>query len=295
MLKTLKEVGIGINFLLDPHELEIQQKIGEGGYGDVYYGKWLGQDVAIKHFGKSYSKFHKKRLANFIKEVEVISNLRHPNILLYMGVCINCPKFDCPNYLMLTEYLEGGSLFDLLHKKRVKLNEDRLILIAEDIALGMNYLHSRKVFHCDLKSSNILVDSNWNIKICDFGLSTVKSKLDRKKHKKEERIGTPHWMAPEIMRSEKYDEFSDIYSYGMILWEMVMGEVPYNGLSVPQIIGSVGYDNLQVPLPKQGNGLILKIIERSLDRDRKKRPMFNQIVEFIQNNNRGKENKSNRK
>ena len=174
----------------------------------------------------------------------------------------------------------------------MKLNEDRLILIAEDIALGMNYLHSRKVFHRDLKSSNILVDSNWNIKICDFGLSTVNSKLDRKKHKKEGRIGTPHWMAPEIMRSEIYDEYSDIYSYGMILWEMVMGEVPYNGLSVPQIIGSVGYDNLQVPLPKQGNSMILKILERCLDRERAKRPTFSQLVEILQNKNRGKENKS---
>lgn len=81
----------------------IQKKIGEGGYGDVYSGKWLGQDVAIKHFGKSYTKFHKKRFTDFIKEVVVISNLRHPNILLYMGVCINYPRFDCPNYLMLTE------------------------------------------------------------------------------------------------------------------------------------------------------------------------------------------------
>jgi len=193
---------------------------------------------------------------------------------------------------MLTEYLEGGSLFDLLHKKHVKLNEDRLISIAEDIALGMNYLHSRKVFHRDLKSSNILVDSNWNIKICDFGLSTVNSKLDRRKHKKEGRIGTPHWMAPEIMRSEEYDEYSDIYSYGMILWEMVMCEVPYNGLSVPQIIGSVGYDNLQVPLPIQGNSMILSILERSLDRDRRQRPTFAHIVEILQNKNRGKENKS---
>lgn len=193
---------------------------------------------------------------------------------------------------MLTEYLEGGSLFDLLHKKHVKLNEDRLILIAEDIALGMNYLHSRRVFHRDLKSSNILVDSNWNIKICDFGLSTVKSKLDRRKNRKEGRIGTPHWMAPEIMRLEMYDEYSDIYSYGMILWEMVVGEIPYNGLSVPQIIGSVGYDVLQVPLPKNGNSMILKIMERSLNRERNKRPRFNEIVETLQNKNRGKENKS---
>jgi serine/threonine protein kinase len=99
-------------------------------------------------------------------------------------------------------------------------------------------------------------------------------------------------MAPEIMRSEEYDEYSDIYSYGMILWEMVMCEVPYNGLSVPQIIGSVGYDNLQVPLPIQGNSMILSILERSLDRDRRKRPTFAHIVEILQNKNRGKENKS---
>ena len=73
---------------------------------------------------------------------------------------------------------------------------------------------------------------------------------------------------------------------------MVMGEVPYNGLSVPQIIGSVGYDNLQVPLPKQGNSMILKILERCLDRERAKRPTFSQLVEILQNKNRGKENKS---
>lgn len=73
------------------------------------------------------------------------------------------------------------------------------------------------------------LDDNWNVKLCDFGLSRVKSKIDRKKN--QGRVGTPHWMAPEILRGEKYDESSDVYSYGMILWEMVTREIPYYGLS----------------------------------------------------------------
>ena len=74
---------------------------------------------------------------------------------------------------MITEYLEGGSLFDLLHKEHIKLTEEKLVLLVEDIALGMSYLHGRGVLHCDLKSGNILIDSNWNIKLCDFGLSRI--------------------------------------------------------------------------------------------------------------------------
>ena len=95
------------------------------------------------------------------------------------------------------------------------------MLICEDIALGMNYLHSRRVLHCDLKSSNILIDANWDIKLCDFGLSRVRSKLHAKDDENRGLVGTPHWSAPEILRGKRYDESSDVYSYGMILWEIV--------------------------------------------------------------------------
>ena len=94
----MRDLGIGLNFLIDYKELEFMEKVGEGAYGEVYLGKWLGQEVAIKEYGKNYSRFHKKKVADFIKEVEVISNLRHPNIVLYMGVCINFSK-----YFMITE------------------------------------------------------------------------------------------------------------------------------------------------------------------------------------------------
>jgi len=111
-----------------------------------------------------------------------------------MGVC-----FSKQQYLMINEYLGEGSLFDHLHKKTppTPIDDERMFLIVEDIALGMAYLHGRKVLHCDLKSSNVLIDSNWNVKLCDFGLSMIKSKL--KKHKKG-RIGTVQWMSPEILK-----------------------------------------------------------------------------------------------
>ena len=127
---------------------------------------------------------------------------------------------------MITEFMDSGSLFDLIHKNKDRekiLTDERIFSICEDVALGMNYLHSRKVLHCDLKSSNVLVfflilkvDDNWNMKLCDFGLSRVKNKIHKKKN--QGRIGTPHWMAPEILRQETYEEPSDVYSYGMILW-----------------------------------------------------------------------------
>lgn len=113
-----------------------------------------------------------------------------------MGLCINSLQ-----YLMITEYMPGGSLYDIIHKKdqtQPTLNDERILNICEDMALGMNYLHSRKVLHCDLKSSNVLIDQNWNLKLCDFGLSRMKNKIDKKKNLG--RVGTPHWMAPEILR-----------------------------------------------------------------------------------------------
>eukprot|EP01015_Nassula_variabilis_P014344 TRINITY_DN2184_c0_g1_i2.p1 TRINITY_DN2184_c0_g1~~TRINITY_DN2184_c0_g1_i2.p1 ORF type:complete len:132 (+),score=32.47 TRINITY_DN2184_c0_g1_i2:64-459(+) len=118
--------------------------------------------------------------------------------------------------------------------------------------------------------------SNWNIKLCDFGLSAVKQKLQKKK--KGGRIGTPHWMAPEILREEEYDEKSDVYSYGMILWEMVKGEIPYKNYSIWQIIASVGYDKKQVEIPKAGSPLILEIIRQCLSFERQDRPTFKQIL-----------------
>lgn len=141
---------------------------------------------------------------------------------------------------MVTEFLSGGSLFDFLHKRGEKLNEEKIFYICKDVALGMSYLHGKNVLHCDLKSSNVLIDENWNVKLCDFGLSRLK---DNKKNKKDNiRVGTPHWMAPEILKGEKYECESDVYSFGILLWEMLTCQIPYKELSTSEIINLVGKD-----------------------------------------------------
>jgi len=279
ILRIFKESGLNENFIIDYNELSFDKKIGEGGYGRVFLGKFSGIDVAIKEYGKT--KLDIKRAEDFVKEIEVISNLRHPNIVLCMGACIHNGK-----YLMITEYLEEGSLFDHLHKLHTKISDETMFNIIEDIALGMCYLHGRKVFHCDLKSSNILIDSSWSVKLCDFGLSRVKYKSDRKRFQKQ-RVGTPHWMAPEILRGEKYDESADVYSFGMILWELMSGEIPYCNMPISDIIATVGYDGKQVNLPTKGNPVILAIMKSCLELDIHARPTFKQIVGQLQQRNKG--------
>lgn len=123
-----------------------------------------------------------------MKEVEIISDLKHPNIVLYMGMCITASR-----YTLITEYMENGSLYDQLHQKKKKFTEVEKIEIAYEIVKGMVYLHNmKKILHRDLKSSNVLIGEDWNqVKLCDFGLSAQK-----KKQKKHKRVGTYQWMAP---------------------------------------------------------------------------------------------------
>ena len=147
---------------------------------------------------------------------------------------------------MTPRYMANGSLHDLIHVKKLKIDIDRVLEIIIDVAQAMVYLHKKEILHCDLKSSNILVDKNWNIKLADFGLSRIRDPSSRHALSKEKarklRVGTPNWMAPEILRGEKYEEASDVYSFGIVLLELLTGKIPHRGLSLPQITGLVGFN-----------------------------------------------------
>lgn len=99
-------------------------------------------------------------------------------------------------------------------------------------------------------------------------------------------------MAPEIMRAEEYDESSDVYSFGMVLWELITSKIPYIGLKVTQIVGSVGYGDKQIEIPEKGNKVIIDIMKLCLNKDRKKRPDFQSIVEFLDNSEKVKKGKN---
>lgn len=145
------EIGPNLrNFLINKDDLEISEHIGEGAYGQVFRGRYLKTDVAVKIFNKNKLKYKIRK--NFIQEAELLCSFRSPFIVLFMGFCLNYK-----DYMIITEYMSQGSLYDLIHIKRKKFATDMIMNIIEQVAHGMNHLHEKKVLHCDLKSSNILV------------------------------------------------------------------------------------------------------------------------------------------
>ncbi len=175
---------------------------------------------------------------------------------------------------MITEYLPAGSLFDYIKKEKAKFTEREQINLAYEMAVALLYLHSRSIVHCDLKSSNILIDNNLKVKIGDFGLSQFlkDNKYNRGK------IGTPHWMAPEILKGGVYEYSSDVYSYGMILWEILKLEIPYYGLNPYQIYNLVVQDKKIVDLPTEGHEALIDIIKKCLQYEPSARPSIKEIV-----------------
>ncbi|KAJ9559171.1 hypothetical protein OSB04_013785 [Centaurea solstitialis] len=220
--------------------MALKEKIGEGSFGTVHRAVWDGFDVAVKTLFMEQD-FHPERFNEFWREaspslqtmfpVAIMRRLHHPNIVLFMGV-VTQP----PNLSIVTEYLSRGSLFRLLHKPRPEevLDERRRLKMAFDVAKGMNYLHKRNppIVHRDLKSPNLLVDENYTVKVCDFGLSRLKANTFLSS---KSLAGTPQWMAPEVLNDEPSNEKSDVYSFGVILWELVTLQEPWSNLHAPQV------------------------------------------------------------
>ncbi|XP_021907744.1 probable serine/threonine-protein kinase SIS8 [Carica papaya] len=150
-------------------DLQLGERIGIGSYGEVYRAEWNGTEVAVKKFLDQ--DFSGDALVQFKSEVEIMLRLRHPNVVLFMGAVTRPPHFS-----ILTEFLPRGSLYKLLHRPNPQLDEKRRMRMALDVAKGMNCLHTSHppIVHRDLKSPNLLVDKNWVVKVCDFGLSRMK-------------------------------------------------------------------------------------------------------------------------
>lgn len=181
---------------------------------------------------------------------------------------------------IVTEFLPRGSLFRLLQKSTSKLDWRRRIHMAVDVARGMNYLHNCNppVIHRDLKSSNLLVDKNWTVKVADFGLSRVKHEtyLASKTGK-----GTPQWMAPEVLRNGPSDEKSDIYSFGVVLWELTTQKIPWDDRNAMQVIGAVAFMNQRLEIPNDVDPRWASLIESCFDSEPRQRPTFQELLERL--------------
>ncbi|CAF2373920.1 unnamed protein product [Brassica napus] len=254
-------------------DLKIKEQIGKGSCGTVYHGLWFGSDVAVKMFSKQ--EYSEEVMQSFRQAVSLMKRLRHPNVLLFMGA-VTSPQRLC----IVSEFLPRGSLFRLLQRGTSQLDWRRRIRMALDIACGMNYLHSCSppIIHRDLKSSNLLVDRNCTVKVADFGLSRIKHEtyLATKSGR-----GTPQWMAPEVLRNESANEKSDIYSFGVVLWELATGKIPWETLNSMQVIGAVGFMNQRLEIPKDIDPLWISLMESCWHSDTTLRPTFQVLMERL--------------
>lgn len=250
--------------------LLIGERIGLGSYGEVYHADWNGTEVAVKKFLDQ--DFSGDALEQFRSEVRIMQRLRHPNIVLFMGAVTRPPHLS-----ILTEFLPRGSLYKLLHRPNIQIDEKRRLRMALDVAKGMNYLHTSNptIVHRDLKSPNLLVDKNWNVKVCDFGLSRLKHHTFLSS---KSTAGTPEWMAPEVLRNELSNEKCDVYSFGVILWELATLRMPWSGMNPMQVVGAVGFQDRRLDIPKEVDPMVARIISACWQNDPSLRPSFAQLM-----------------
>lgn len=182
-------------------EPEYCRELGSGGFSTTYLGFFEGMPVAIK-----------KMKNNSNKERQIHARLSHPNIVKYLGSIPNSNN-------LVMELMVAGNLSHILRHNKADLTWANRLSIALDISHALCYMHSQHVLHCDLKTSNVLLDENMRAKISDFGLSAACSNIDT--GISGVRSGTPGWMAPEVLNSGKYSNKSDIYSLGLIFFDIV--------------------------------------------------------------------------
>ncbi|MCL7033660.1 hypothetical protein MKW94_027581 [Papaver nudicaule] len=251
-------------------DLHLGEEIGQGAFANVYRGVWNGSDVAIKVY--MGSEYQEATILDYRKEISIMQRLRHPNVLLFMGAVYSPERLA-----IVTEFLPRGSLFKTLHKNKEALDIRRRLRMALDVVRGMNYLHHRNppIVHRDLKSTNLLVDKNWTVKVGDFGLSKWKHATFVTARSGR---GTPQWMAPEVLRNEPSDEKSDVFSFGVILWELMTESIPWSDLNSLQVVGVVGFMDRRLDIPETLDPRLASIIEDCWRSEPGGRPSFEELI-----------------
>ncbi|KAG6957675.1 hypothetical protein JG687_00009839 [Phytophthora cactorum] len=252
-------------------DLVVDSAIGRGVFGVVYKGSYFGTPVAIKKL--HVSGVPKNTLMEFEKECSIMKGLHHPNIVLFMGSCSKPPTL-----LLVTELLANGSFFDIYHKMPRPEPARQLRLahsVAFDMAKGLAYLHNHNpiVIHRDLKSQNILLDDRMRTKIADFGLSKF-----RDVGKTMSICGSPLWVAPEVLRGEKYGTPCDVYSFSIIVWEALAWGEPYPDLGSSDIMNGVAGGNLRPTVPDGTPAPLARLLEECWTKKQDQRPTFNELV-----------------
>jgi len=210
--------------LLEPSELQFGQVLGSGGFGAVYRGTYKGEEVAIKKLHPmDTGSISGAQMEEFKKEVANLQALRHPRLVSFIGAA-----YVTPSLCLVLEYMANGSLYDLLHQRKMMLKKSERYMMVMHITEGVNFLHGRSppFVHRDLKSLNVVLDMNLGCKLCDFGLTQTMDNTHISR--KDNEGGSPRYMAPELFDSKgRITEKVDVWALGCLAIEVFTGRVPH--------------------------------------------------------------------
>ncbi|CAG7866299.1 unnamed protein product [Brassica rapa] len=287
---------------IDLSKLDMKHVLAHGTYGTVYRGVYAGQQVAVKVLdwgedGQSTAAETTALRASFEQEVAVWQKLDHPNVTKFIGASMGTSDLKIPPAndsggrggsgahparacCVVVEYVAGGTLKKFLIKKyRSKLPIKDVIQLALDLARGLSYLHSKAIVHRDVKTENMLLETNKTLKIADFGVARVEAQNPQDMTGE---TGTLGYMAPEVLEGKPYNRKCDVYSFGVCLWEIYCCDMPYADCSFAEISHAVVHKNLRPEIPKCCPQAVANIMKRCWDPNPDKRPEMEEVVKLLE-------------
>ncbi|XP_053177914.1 megakaryocyte-associated tyrosine-protein kinase [Scomber japonicus] len=251
-------------WLLDITKLTLGENIGEGEFGAVYEGDYMGQRVAVKTIKCDVTA------QAFLQETTVMTKLQHKNLVRLLGVILH------KGLHIVTELMTKGNLVNFLRTRgRSVVNSVKLLRFALDVCEGMEYLESKKLVHRDLAARNVLVSDDSVAKVSDFGLT--------KDLKVSDSVKLPiKWTAPEALKKEKFSTKSDVWSYGILLWEIFSyGRQPYPKMSLQEVKARVegGY---RMESPEDCPAGVYSLMRICWEQEPRKRPTFHKLREKLE-------------
>ncbi|XP_044854540.1 megakaryocyte-associated tyrosine-protein kinase isoform X1 [Mauremys mutica] len=264
-LKSAEEELAKAGWLLKLQHLTLGDKIGEGEFGAVLQGEYMGQKVAVKNIKCDVTA------QAFLAETAAMTKVRHKNLVQLLGVILHNGLY------IVMEYMSKGNLVNFLRTRgRSVLQPKQLIQFALDISQGMDYLESKKLVHRDLAARNILISEENVAKVSDFGLAKVDPKgVDTTKLPVK-------WTAPEALKNNKFSTKSDVWSYGILLWELFSyGRAPYSRMTLKEVTEMVekGY---RMEAPEECPPSLYALMKSCWETEPGKRPSFKKLTEKLQ-------------
>ncbi|KAH7438711.1 hypothetical protein KP509_04G028100 [Ceratopteris richardii] len=280
-----RDFCIDQKWLIDPKLLFVGPRISEGGHGKVYEGKYRDQNVALKLIQTSGTPEEVvKRESRFAREVSLLSRVKHKNLVKFIGACKEPSMM-----VVVTELLQGGSLRKfLLHLRPKQVDRWQAIKFALDIAEAMDCLHKHGIIHRDLKPDNLLLTADQKtVKLVDFGLAREETLTEMMTAE----TGTYRWMAPELYSTvtlrngekKHYNQKVDVYSFSIVLWELLTNRMPFEGMSNLQAAYAAAFKGTRpvlsddLDLPEE----LTFLLQSCWAEDPNSRPDFTQVVRML--------------